>query len=114
MATSYVPQSQRRGEKMNTGSERRKHERIPCETLILHNTSPADFFYKGTMYNFSKGGLYFESKEDLLAGHEIAISIKEPPQQFIKESHQYFDVKIMWCHEIQGSSPRVGYGAKII
>ncbi len=100
--------------KMNISNERRKNERVPCETPILHNTSPADFFYKGTMYNFSKGGLYFESKEDLLPGHEITISIKEPPQQFIKESHQYFDVKIMWCLEIQGSSHQLGYGAKII
>lgn len=100
--------------KMNISNERRKNERVPCETPILHNTVPADFFYKGTMYNFSKGGLYFESKEDLLPGHEITISIKEPPQQFIKESHQYFDVKIMWCLEIQGSSHQLGYGAKII
>jgi hypothetical protein len=99
---------------MNIGSERRKHERIPCETPILHNTSPADFFYKGTMYNFSKEGLYFESNEDLLPGHEIGISIKDPPQQFMKESRQYFDVKIMWCFEIQGSSHQVGYGAKLI
>jgi len=99
---------------MNTGIERRKSERIPCETSILHNTSPADFFYKGTMYNFSKGGLYFETNEDLLQGHEIAISIKKPPQQFISKSHQYFDVKIMWCIEIQGSSYQLGYGAKLI
>jgi hypothetical protein len=104
-----------RGEgKMHTGIERRKYERIQCETPILHNTSPADFFYKGTMYNFSKGGLYFESNEDLLEGHEITISIKEPPQQFIKKFHQYFDVRIMWCLEIQGSSHQLGYGAKLI
>jgi hypothetical protein len=101
-------------EQMNTGTERRKSERISCETPILHNTSPADFFYKGTMYNFSKGGLYFETNEDLLQGHEIAISIKKPPQQFISKSDQYFDVKIMWCIQIQGSSYQLGYGAKLI
>ena len=99
---------------MHIGTERRKHERISCETPILHNTSPADFYYKGTMYNFSKGGLYFESNEDLLQGDEIAISIKKPPRQFIKKAHQNFDVKIMWCLEIQGSSNQVGYRAKII
>ena len=99
---------------MHKGTERRKHDRIPCKTIILHNTRPADFFYKGTMYNFSKGGLYFESNEDLLQGHEIAISIKKPPQQFIKKPQQYFNVKIMWCLEIEGSSYQVGYGAKII
>jgi hypothetical protein len=99
---------------MSTGIERRKSERILCETPILHNTSPADFFYKGTMYNFSKEGLYFETNEDLLQGHEIAISIKKPPQQFISKSDQYFDVKIKWCIQIQGSSYKLGYGAKLI
>jgi len=99
---------------MHIGIERRKYERIPCETPILHNTSPADFFYKGTMYNFSKEGLYFESNEDLLQGHEIAMSITNPPQKFPKISHQNFNVKIMWCIEIQGSSYQLGYGAKLI
>ena len=99
---------------MHTDTERRKHERIPCETPILHNTSPADFFYKGTMYNFSKEGLYFESNEDLLQGHEVAISVKNPPPQFINKPRQCLDVKIMWCREIQSSSYQIGYGAKII
>ena len=99
---------------MQISTDRRKYERIPCETPILHNTSPADFFYKGTMYNFSKDGLYFESSEDLLPGHEVAISIKNPPRRFIKMPQQYFDVRIMWCLEVQGSSYQVGYGAKII
>ena len=94
--------------------ERREHERFPCETTILHDTSPPDFFHKGTMYNFSKKGLYFESKEDLLQGHEISISIKKPPQQFTIKPHQKFPVKIMWYQELQGSSYQSGYGAKII
>jgi hypothetical protein len=66
------------------------------------------------MYNFSKGGLYFETNEDLLQGHEIAISIKKPPLQFIRKPHPYYDVKIMWLIEIQGSSYQLGYGAKLI
>lgn len=99
---------------MHTGNERRENERIEHKTAILHNTSPPDFFYSGTMFNYSKGGLYFESNEDLLDGDEISISIKNPPQQFIKKSHQYFDVKIMWCKVLQRSSYQVGYGAKLI
>jgi hypothetical protein len=66
------------------------------------------------MYNFSTDGLYFESNEDLLQGDEISMSIKEPPAQLIKKSDQYFDVKIMWCEDLQESSYRVGYGAKLI
>lgn len=99
---------------MPTGNERREHERFPCEIPILHDTSPPDFFYKGTMYNFSKKGLYFESNEDLLKGHEISISIKKPQQQFTVKPNQNFSVKIMWHQELQGSSYQIGYGAKII
>lgn len=101
-------------EKMHTDIERRENERISCEIPILHNTSPPDFFYRGTMYNFSKEGLYFESNEDLLQGDKISISMKKPPPHFIKKTHQYFDVKIIWCQELQGSSYQVGYGAKLI
>ena len=99
---------------MKIGNERRENERIKCETPILHNTIPPDFFYRGTMYNFSKSGLYFESNEDLSRGDQISISIKNTPQQFINKSHQYFDVKIVWCDVLQGSSYQIGYGARLI
>ena len=101
-------------ENILTGIERRQDERFPCKAQILHNTSPPDFFYKGTMYNFSKDGLYFESDEDLLEGHEISISINKPVQKFAKKPHEYFDVKIIWCQDLMDSSYKTGYGAKII
>jgi len=66
------------------------------------------------MYNFSKRGLYFESDEDLLEGHEISISIIKPQQKFAKKPHQYFDIKIMWCQKLSDSSYQVGYGAELI
>ena len=99
---------------MAIGIERREYKRFPCETPILHNTSPPDFFYKGTMFNFSKKGLYFESNEDLLEGHEISISIINPNQIVPKNSHQYFNVKILLCKELQCSPYQVCYGAKLI
>jgi len=99
---------------MQKDIERRQSERIPHRSAILHNTNPPDFFYSGAMYNFSKKGLYFESNEDLLQGDEISISIKEPPAQFSKKSDQYFNVKIMWCRDLQESAYQVGYGAKLI
>ena len=98
---------------MHIGRERRKSERIRCNKPILHNTCPPDFFYRGTMYNFSTEGLYFESDEDLMQGDKITVSITEPPQPFLKKAQQYFDVEIMWCNVLQGSSYQVGYGARL-
>jgi Tfp pilus assembly protein PilZ len=101
-------------EKMHTDVERRESERIVYESAILHSTIPPDFLYKGTMYNFSHGGLYFESNEDLLEGDKISLSINKPPKQFRRSTRHYFDVKIMWCKKLQGSAYQVGYGAKLI
>lgn len=101
-------------DKVQKDIERRKSERINYKSAIMHNTRPPDFFYSGTMYNFSTGGLYFESNEDLLQGDKISISIKEPPAHFLKPSGQYIDVKIMWCQDLQEASYQVGYGAKLI
>ncbi len=98
---------------MHEGIERRKSERINCKSAILHNTNPPDFFYSGTMYNFSVGGLYFESNEDLLQGDVISISIKEPPAQLPIKSDQYFEVKIRWARDLPGASYQVGYGAQL-
>ena len=99
---------------MQKDIERRNSERINYKSAIMHDTNPPDFFYSGTMYNFSTEGLYFESNEDLLQGDKISISIKEPPAHFFKTPAQYIDVKIMWCKDLQGTSYQVGYGAKLI
>ena len=99
---------------MHTGIDRRKSERINYQSPLLHSTNPPDFFYRGTMHNFSAQGLYFESNEDLLQGDEISISIQKPPQPFNKIPQEYFDIKIMWCRVLQGTLYQVGYGAKII
>jgi hypothetical protein len=99
---------------MHTGIDRRESERIKYKSALLHSTNPPDFFYRGAMHNFSTGGLYFESNEDLLQGDEISISIQNPPQPFNKKPQEYFDVKIMWCKVLQDAAHQVGYGAKLI
>ena len=99
---------------MHTGIDRRESERIKYKSALLHSTNPPDFFFRGTMRNFSTEGLYFESNEDLLQGDEISISIQNPPQQFNKKPREYFDVEIMWCSVLQDAAYQLGYGAKIL
>ena len=99
---------------MPSHDDRRESERIRYKSALLHSTNPPDFFYRGTMHNFSTEGLYFESDEDLLQGDEISISIKNPPPQFNMKPREYFDVQIRWCKLLQSKAYQVGYGAKII
>ncbi len=98
---------------MRSGPERRKSERFKHSSAVLHSTQPPDFYYRGTMHNYSTEGLYFESNEDLMQGDAISISIQNPPQSFHKNPQEYFDVEIMWCEVLGGAVYQVGYGAKI-
>jgi len=100
---------------MHTGIDRRESERFNYKSALLHSTNPPDFFYRGTMHNYSIRGLYFESEEDLVQGDEISISIQNPPPPpFNKKPREYFDIRIMWCKVLQGSTYQIGYGAKLI
>ncbi len=76
---------------------------------VLHNTKPADFFYKGQVCNYSKKGLYFESNMDLLPEDEISILVKRGA---VGETH-ILDIQIVWYKELQDSSFNLGYGAML-
>jgi len=89
--------------------ERRGSERVRCKYDILHNTVPADFFYKGRVLDYSGNGLYFESNVDMLPGDEISILIRNRSN----DEAYYLDVKIKWYKELQGSKFNLGYGASL-
>ncbi len=90
--------------------ERRKGERIKCKKFILHDTNPSDFFYRGKVCNYSKGGLYFESNVDLRPEDEITILVNKNTDDLT----YILNAKIRWYKELNDSSYDVGYGASII
>jgi hypothetical protein len=102
------------GVDMHTGIERRRSKRFNYKSALLHSTNPPDFYYRGTMHNYSTEGLYFESNEDLFQGDEISLSIQNPPRQFNKQPQEYFKIKIMWCKVLHSSTYQVGYGARLV
>ena len=99
---------------MRPNHERRKIERLEHTSAILHSTDPPDFFYRGTMRNFSSAGIYFESNEDLIRGDKVSVSIQSPPAQLAVQAREYFDVQIRWSKALEGNDYQVGYGARII
>jgi hypothetical protein len=90
--------------------DRRKGERFKCKRDVLHSTDSGDFFYKGKVCNYSKRGLYFESNIDLLQGHEVSILVKK----HYSDITHIFDVKIIWCKDLQDSSFEMGYGTTLL
>jgi hypothetical protein len=64
---------------MDTVPDLRDNERIKHKTDILFENYFSGTHHKARMYNYSIGGLYFESDYAPLPGTEIYIGIKNSP-----------------------------------
>lgn len=99
---------------MESKTERRKHKRSKFEANISHNILSLDIIHAGKLYNFSNGGLYFESDQILYVGEEINIWIENQPQLTEDDKQLFLGVQIIWRQDLRDSSYRYGYGAKLI
>jgi Tfp pilus assembly protein PilZ len=94
-------------------SDRRKNKRYHLETIILHDTLLPDIFYDAKMYDIGKGGVYFESDQNLYPGEEIYIGLKG--RLYSENTEKYFSyVRIKWRKDLTKGSFKFGYGAEFI
>ena len=99
---------------MESKTERRKDKRFKFEADISHNILSLKIIHSGKLYNFSEGGLYFESNQSLYVGEEINIWVENQPQITEDAEQLFLSAKILWHQELQDSSYLYGYGAKLI
>jgi len=97
-------------------SERRTHRRFVYEADISHDLLAHNHIYKGKLFNFSKGGLYFESDQSIFPGEEVFIKFKDQPDSIGDNnmSQLPFGVEIVWQYDLPDSFFRFGYGAHYI
>jgi Tfp pilus assembly protein PilZ len=95
-------------------TERREHQRHKYEALISHDVSNNDIIHPGKMFNFSKGGLFFESDQKIYPGEDIFIGLAIPADTFDKDTQLLFEVKIVWRHELADASYHYGYGGQFL
>jgi Tfp pilus assembly protein PilZ len=93
--------------------DRRKNKRLRRETVIWHDNLLPEIFYNAKMYNLSKRGLYFESDQIIYPGEDIYIGLKDPTSQ-TNDKKDHIRVEIKWRKDLQNTSFRFGYGAKLI
>ena len=94
-------------------SDRRENKRYHFESIILHDTLLPDIFYDAKMYDIGKGGMYFESDQNLYRGEEIYIGLKGGP--YSENIEKYFSyVRIKWRKDLKEGSFKFGYGAEFI
>ena len=98
---------------MTFASDRRENKRYHFESIILHDTLLPDIFYDAKMYDIGKGGMYFESDQNLYPGEEIYIGLKGGP--YSENIEKYFSyVRIKWRKDLTQGSFKFGYGAEFI
>ena len=92
----------------------RDKKRFNCNAEVSHDNLLPDAFYPAKMYNFSKGGLYFESDQRLYIGDYINFRVQYPARPSGNDTHYQFGIEILWRQEAQHSSLKYGYGSKFI
>ena len=97
---------------MGSTPERRKHKRHRYEAIISHDILSSEVRPAGKMYNFSKQGLYFESRHKFLPLEEIFVEIIDQAATSETDLELLFDVQIIWRKKLQDSPFPYGYGAR--
>ena len=65
------------------------------------------------MFNYSKGGFYFESDSVLNPGIQIYIGIKNSPYASLPDVLEYHRGEVVWRKEVKDSFFRFGYPSQI-
>ena len=95
---------------MSSTAEQRDTTRIKHKARILLENLPSGAHYKAKMYNYSRGGLYFESDYAPLPGTEIYIGIEKSPYDFGPDLYR---VKIRWRKELSGQESKYAFGVGV-
>ncbi|MCP4627234.1 MAG: PilZ domain-containing protein [bacterium] len=99
---------------MKIDKERRRHQRYRYEALVSHEVSTNDVTHTGKMFNFCKGGLYFESDQNIYPGQDIFVGLAIHADSPGKDVQLIFEVKIIWYKQLGDSPFRYGFGGKFL
>ena len=95
---------------------RRNFLRKPYEAPIQYLYMQQDRYYNSRMYNFSEGGLYFDSLQPLEPNSKINIIMPNySPETDGPEAYRSYLAVIRWCQKIsEEKSSQFGVGVKIL
>ena len=99
---------------MKFDTEKRKYKRFKYEALISHDISANGIIHPGQMFDFSRGGLYFESDKNLLVGDVLFLGLDLHAGSPGNDTQLVFEVKIVWKKVLEDMSYGFGYGGKFL
>ncbi len=81
-------------------NDQRYTERYNCEAPVVIENCQTGEHFDGSMYNYSRGGMYVELDYPLMPGTEVRILIENAKKTNLSESCH---AEIVWCKEIPGA-----------
>jgi Tfp pilus assembly protein PilZ len=99
---------------MESNPEQRNNTRFKHEAPVKLENFEIGVFHRARMFNYSDGGLYFESDYLISPGTELYIGINNSPYAQEPYVYECYRAEIRWCRPLKRSSYYYGYGAKFI
>lgn len=94
--------------------EKRENVRLDEYRPISVKDLNAGIFYKATMLNCSKNGIYFETDSILEPGTEIYLGIEDSSHASFVDEFECKLARIIWRKKLKKSFYNYGYGVKFI
>jgi len=88
-------------------TEHRASKRISCDAPVIIENCQTGEHYDGSLYNYSRTGMYVEMDFPLESATVIRIVVGEPKDSSRPNSCQ---AKTVWCKEIPGAVVLYNYG----
>ena len=78
---------------MESSPDQRADKRFRHEASIMYEHYPSGRYHEGRMFNYSRGGMYFESNFAPEIGAEVFIGIENSPHT---AGHDVYRAKVIW------------------
>ena len=95
---------------MESIADHRYESRRKFKAKILLETFSTGTYYEGKMFNYSIGGMYFESDYAPLPGTEIYIGIENSPYD---ASADIYRAQVRWRKELPAEHSRFNFGVGV-
>jgi len=93
--------------------EKREARRIEHTSLLQIKDLRSGVIYEARMFNFSNGGIYFESDGVFEKGTPLYIGIHNSPYSHPSRVFEYFKGEVMWREDLKRSLSKYGYGKEV-
>ena len=90
--------------------EHRDDLRYKRKAKVLLETYPNGAYYQAKMFNFSRGGMYFESDFAPLPGTEIYIGIENSPYDFGADVYR---AQVRWRKQLADEKSKYTFGVGV-